>query len=264
MFFLEYSLILVAFALFIPIGFLLVEFLATLFPHQFNYITNQRTEPSATILIPAHNEEKVIIKCLNSLLPQLNDKNEIIVIADNCTDHTAQMARKKGLIVIERKNNEERGKGYAIDYGLKYLAKNPPEIVVILDGDCILEPKSLNSLILSSYVQQKPVQATYLMETKGNYSVKDRISAFAILVKNFVRSYGLKKLNSPCLLNGSGMAFPWSIISQVSTANDQTVDDMQLSVDLALLGYAPRYCPEAKVIGRLMEYDDAKSQRNNV
>lgn len=99
------------------------------------------------------------------------------------------------------------------------------------------------------------------METNSLSSIQDRISAFAILVKNFVRSYGLKQLNSPCLLNGSGMAFPWSIISQVSVANGQTVDDMQLSVDLALIGYPPCYCPEAKVTGRLMQHDDAKSQR---
>ncbi|WP_107666999.1 glycosyltransferase family 2 protein [Cyanothece sp. BG0011] len=262
MFFLESLFILLAFALFIPIGFLFVEFLATLFPFQSNCIINQPIRPSATILIPAHNEAKVITQCLNSLLPQLTDKDKVIVIADNCTDNTVDIVKNKGLTVIERQNNEQRGKGYAIDYGLKYLATHPPDIVVILDADCIITPQSLNALILSSYTQQKPIQGTYLMQTTANFSVNDRISALAILVKNFVRSYGLKKLNSPCLLNGSGMAFPWSIISQVSTANCQTVDDMQLTVDFALLGYPPRYCPEAKIMGRLMEYEDAKSQRN--
>ncbi|MDJ0729171.1 MAG: glycosyltransferase family 2 protein [Crocosphaera sp.] len=251
-----------AFILFIPIGFLLLEFLATLFPSQSNRYLEQSIRPSATILIPAHNEAKVITQCLNSLLPQLTSNDEVIVIADNCIDNTAHIVKEKGLTVIERYNNQQRGKGYAIDYGLKYLAANPPEIVVILDSDCILEPKSLDSLVVSSYIQQRPIQGTYLMETNADCSVKDRISAFAIVVKNLVRSYGLKQLNSPCLLNGSGMAFPWSIISQVSTANGQTVDDMQLSVDLAMLDYSPSYCPEAKVIGRLMQNDDGKSQRS--
>ena len=262
MFFLECCLILFAFILLIPISFLLLEFLATLFPHQSNCHIDPSLKPSSIILIPAHNEAQIITECLNSLLPQLSSNEQVIVIADNCTDNTAYIVRKQGITVIERENAQQRGKGYAIDYGLKYLASNPPDVVVILDADCLIQPQSIRTLIASSYLQKKPVQAIYLMKNNGDDSVKNRISSFAILVKNFVRSYGLKKLNSPCLLNGSGMAFPWSIISKISTANGQTVDDMQLSVDLAMLNYAPSFCTEAKVIGRLMKNNDAKIQRS--
>lgn len=155
----------------------------------------------------------MIGQSLDALRPQLMPCDRIVVIADNCTDQTAEIVRKKDITVIERYNNQQRGKGYALDYGINHLSNNPPDIVVILNADCFMEPETLNHLVTLAHIHQKPIQSTYLMKTDLNPSIKDRISAFAILVKNFVRPYGLKALNGPCLLNGSGMAFPWSLIT---------------------------------------------------
>ncbi|MEA5511642.1 glycosyltransferase family 2 protein [Crocosphaera sp. UHCC 0190] len=259
---LEIGLSLIAVLLLIPCLVLLVECLMSILPLNESLETHLENQPSFKILIPAHNEETVIEETLKSLLLQVNSPDEIIVIADNCTDRTAEIARKFEITVLERQDSEKRGKGYAIDYGIKFLNGKPPEIVIILDADCLMEPQTLGYLVQLSYAQQKPIQSTYLMETDLDPMLRDKISAFAILMKNFVRPYGLARLNSPCLLNGSGMAFPWSIISQVNLANNKTVDDMQLSVDLAIAGYAPSYCPQGKVIGRLMQQDQAQSQRS--
>ncbi|GBF79289.1 glycosyl transferase [Aphanothece sacrum FPU1] len=203
----------------------------------------------------------MISESLDALLTQLMPQDKIVVIADNCSDQTAEIVKEKGLTVIERQNSQQRGKGYAVDYGLKFLESNPPEVVVILDADSLMEANTLDYLVKLAYAKQKPIQSTYLMKTDLNPSMKDRISAFAIMVKNLVRPYGLTQFNMPCLLNGSGMAFPWSIIRQVPVANNHTVDDMQLSVDLAIAGYAPYYCPQGQVMGRLMQQDQGKSQR---
>ncbi|WP_227875699.1 glycosyltransferase family 2 protein [Aphanothece sacrum] len=235
--------------------------MASLCPSKPNYPTDHLIRPSAVILIPAHNEAKVISESLDALLTQLMPQDKIVVIADNCSDQTAEIVKEKGLTVIERQNSQQRGKGYAVDYGLKFLESNPPEVVVILDADSLMEANTLDYLVKLAYAKQKPIQSTYLMKTDLNPSMKDRISAFAIMVKNLVRPYGLTQFNMPCLLNGSGMAFPWSIIRQVPVANNHTVDDMQLSVDLAIAGYAPYYCPQGQVMGRLMQQDQGKSQR---
>ena len=58
------------------------------------------------------------------------------------------------------------------------------------------------------------------------------------------------------------MAFPWKIISQVDLANNKTVDDMQLSIDLAIAGYAASYFPQGRVTGRLMQKEQAQSQKS--
>ena len=164
--------------------------------------------------------------------------------------------------MIERENLTYRGKGYALDYGMKYIQDDPPEVVVILDGDCIIEPNTIAKIAAKAIATGRPVQSAYLMEQPEAPSLKDNISMFSIKVKNLVRLLGLNQLKLHCLLTGSGMAFPWSIINQVSLAGSKTTDDMQLTVDLALAGSTPVFCPEARVVGRLMKDKAAKSQRS--
>jgi cellulose synthase/poly-beta-1,6-N-acetylglucosamine synthase-like glycosyltransferase len=77
---------------------------------------------TATVLVPAHNEERVIKVTLESLIPTLGDQDRLIVIADHCTDATVAIASQMGAFVLERNNSQLRGKGYALDYGLQFLS----------------------------------------------------------------------------------------------------------------------------------------------
>lgn len=99
------------------------------------------------------------------------------------------------------------------------------------------------------------------MDQPDHPSLKDRISMFSLTVKNLVRLKGLNRLGWHSLLTGSGMAFPWSVISKVSLAGSKTTDDMQLTVDLVIAGDSPIFCQEALVTGRLMKNKHAQSQR---
>ena len=214
------------------------------------------------VLIPAHNEGLTIEKTLTTLLPQLTESDRAIVIADNCTDNTAEIARQFDVTVLERIDPGKLGKGYALDYGLQYLKSNAPSTVVLIDADCIVHPNTVQQIAEIALDSGRPIQATYLQDRPTEPTPKDTISALAILVKNFVRLQGLVNLNLPCLLYGTGMAFPWSVISAVSLANGNIVEDMQLAIDLAIAGYPPLYCPAAKVTGILpQEQQVVKSQR---
>ena len=229
-------------------------------PSHLNLTTIER--PKTTVLIPAHNEAEQIEAVLEVLLKQITEQDRVIVIADNCHDHTAELAKATGVTVLEREHLTNRGKGYALDYAMHHIKDNPPEVLVILDGDCIIKPHTLEKITCKAIATGRPVQATYLMEQPEETSLKDSISMFAIKVKNLVRLLGLNRLGWHCLLTGSGMAFPWSLISQVSLAGSKTTDDMQLTVDLALAGFSPVFCENALVVGRLMKDQDAQSQRS--
>jgi cellulose synthase/poly-beta-1,6-N-acetylglucosamine synthase-like glycosyltransferase len=222
------------------------------------------SRPRTTILIPAHNEAEQIVNVIQVLQTQLTEQDQVIVIADNCHDDTAELARSTKVKVLEREHKTDRGKGYALDYAIKYMFKNNinPEVLVILDGDCIVKPDTIKNITSKAIATGRPVQATYLMEQPDNPSLKDRVSMFSIKVKNQVRLLGLKRLGWHSLLTGSGMAFPWSLINDVSLAGSKTTDDMQLTVDLALAGSTPVFCENALVIGRLMKDQDAQSQRS--
>jgi cellulose synthase/poly-beta-1,6-N-acetylglucosamine synthase-like glycosyltransferase len=217
--------------------------------------------PRTTILVPAHNEEADITATVESLLGELQLGDRLIVIADNCSDRTAEVARQASAFVLERTDLGLKGKGYALDYGLNFLAKEPPEMVVFMDADCTVKPGSIKVLAQTAWELQRPVQSTYLMAQPAEATFRDQISAFAITLKNLVRPLGMKALGWPCLLTGSGMALPWSLLAPISLAGNRNADDMQLTVDLALQGMSPVYEPRSQVMGRLMQAEDAYSQR---
>ncbi|MEA5573933.1 glycosyltransferase family 2 protein [Calothrix sp. UHCC 0171] len=243
---------------------LLVECIAAIFPVVKQTGNHQSSLPNlkVAILVPAHNEETVITNTLSNLKITLKPQDELVVIADNCRDRTATIARNTGAIVLERKDSLHLGKGYALDYGLQYLANSAPDVVVFIDADCQVDKDAIAILSEMAMTTGKPVQANYLMTKPSQHSPKDSISAFAFKVKNLVRSQGMTRLGLPCLLAGTGMAFPWSVISSINTASADIVEDMKLGLDLSIVGYPPIFCPHARVIGNLPQNTEAaKSQR---
>ena len=185
-----------------------------------------------------------------SLRPELLPGDRLLVIADNCGDGTAEVARRAGVEVAEREDPGRRGKGYALRFGLDRLRQDPPEIVVVVDADCLVEPGAIGALARASVAAARPVQARYLMRPGPRASV---LSAFAFLVKNSVRPLGLWRLALPCQLMGTGMAFPWPLIERVQPEAGNLVEDLQLGADLARAGHPPLFVPEARVTSALPE-----------
>jgi cellulose synthase/poly-beta-1,6-N-acetylglucosamine synthase-like glycosyltransferase len=258
----EMVLLAIAFGLLVPIGVLFVECIVALVPPGTKADAINGIRPRIAVVVPAHNEEVGIGETLKKILPELTDADRLIVIADNCTDGTAAIARNCGATVVERQDLERRGKGYALDYGMRFIAADPPEVVVMIDADCIVDPGTIDRIARQAMTTGRPVQATYLMEQPANPNPKDAVSSLALLVKNLVRPQGLATMGLPCLLGGTGMAFPWSVIREAPLASGNIVEDMQLGLDLAIAGHSPIFCSQARVTGVLPQQNQAaKSQR---
>jgi cellulose synthase/poly-beta-1,6-N-acetylglucosamine synthase-like glycosyltransferase len=218
--------------------------------------------PSLAVLMPAHNEDLVIGNTLAALTAQLAAGDRLVVVADNCDDETAAIARQAGATVIERFNAVERGKGYALDFGMKHLATDPPDVVVLVDADCRVEPGAIAQIASLAHRTQRPTQAIYLMELSTDFKPSSAISALAFIVKNLVRPRGMDALGFPCLLTGTGMAFPWAQLVDAPLASGNIVEDMQLGLDLAIANYPPVLCRQARVTGILPQQEGAaRSQR---
>ncbi len=213
------------------------------------------------VLIPAHNESSGIIATLNSIRPQLKSTDRLLVVADNCNDDTAKISSANGAEVIERHDTENRGKGFALDFGICHLSQNAPDVVVIIDADCILEVDSLSRLAACAFYCDRPVQSLYLMKSPDGASLKTRIAEFAWLVKNLVRPLGNLRLGLPCELMGAGMAFPWGIISYAGLANGNIVEDMKLGIDLTKLGKPPLFYPDVLVTSYFPTTSEAQSEQ---
>ena len=243
---LNYLLVAAAIVLLLPVLVFLLQVLAAiLLPKSVFKLLAER--PSVAVLIPAHNESLVITKTIQTILPQLLPQDQLLVVADNCTDETANMARSLGANVVERFNTTLRGKGYALDHGIQYLHNRPPQVVMIVDADCSISAHFIQVLAQACVQLQRPVQALDLMLAPANANLKMKITEFAWAVKNKVRPLGFKALGLPCQLMGTGMAFLWTDITKMSLANGHIAEDMKLGIDFCRAAKAAVFIPDVLV-----------------
>lgn len=242
---------------------LFLETAASFLPGKTVTKTKEYMAARKAILMPAHNEALVIGDTVRNLIPHLSEQDRLIVIADNCDDQTAAIAKEEGAETIIRENLALRGKGYALDFGMSHLSKDPPQIVVIVDADCGVDPHSLDRISSHALETGRPVQAKYDLELPKNKPTNYLTTAsLAWDVKNFVRALGLKRLGLPCQLMGTGMAFPWHVIASANLKTGNIVEDLALGLELAKSGKAPIFMPEARVYSVFPESDEGqKTQR---
>lgn len=245
---LETVMIVGALILALPVIVLFLQVLASLLPRRAADMP-PGARPRIAVLIPAHNEQLVIGATLMSVARQLAPGDRLLVVADNCTDRTAEIARQQGAEVSERSDPLHRGKGYALDHGLRFLDQTTaPEVVIFLDADCALKDGCIQRLALTSMHSGRPVQATYLMARPEAGKKTASLVCLAWTVKDFVRPLGWHNLGLPCQLAGSGIAFPWAVARAVDLASGHLAEDLKQGLDLALQGRFPLFCPDAVVI----------------
>ena len=175
----------------------------------------------------------------------------VFVIADNCDDATAERARAAGASAWPRVDPDRRGKGYALNFAVDRLAASRPDVAVFIDADCLAGPDCIATIARLAHHYQRPIQAAYTMHAPESGGAISHISAFAVHVKNVVRPRGLQRLGLPCMLTGSGMAFPWKVLAAVRFPDEHIAEDARITTELASAGFAPMPCMEVQVSSEL-------------
>lgn len=251
-----------ALACMVPLLVLATEALAAVCSRRASRMPANVSSWRLAVLVPAHNEEHVLARTLVDIVACLEPRDRCVVVADNCSDGTAQSARTFPVEVLERHSESQRGKGFALDFGIEHLRSDPPDAVLIVDADCHVEPGSLHALMNVALKSGRPVQGGNVLYPPAHSGVGARLSAFAFHFKNHVRSLGMAQLGGPSLLFGTGMAFPWKVVDGAAWATSDAVEDMQLAVKLALDGNGARYAPIPCVSGVLpVDKTESKLQR---
>lgn len=203
-------------ALCVPACFLLVEILAGL--RRLRSLPANVTPLRAVLLIPAHNEAAGIALTLERLSGAGTLGMRVIVVADNCSDDTARIARESGVEVFERTSPMLRGKPHALEWALRLLDEDPPDVVVFMDADCWFHVGGPARLASQALTNMRPVQCIYLLEGQG-------LGAFAFRFRNEARLRGLQALGAPVQITGSGFAIPWEILRRVSVPLGELAED---------------------------------------
>ncbi|PNU04332.1 glycosyltransferase family 2 protein [Novosphingobium guangzhouense] len=219
--------------------------------------------PPFIIIMPAHDEAAGIEAAIRAAHAQLRSNDELLVVADNCSDDTAARARGLGATVIERHDAERRGKGHALEYGRAFIAAHRPDVraVLVFDADCRALPGSLPTLAAKAARCDAAVQGIFLLAASPDAGPVVRISGFAFLIKNLVRQQGLARLSGAALLHGSGMAFPRTMFLAMRWRGGSLVEDLEMGLDLLLAGQRVVVAPDARILSASSSIEGTGGQR---
>jgi cellulose synthase/poly-beta-1,6-N-acetylglucosamine synthase-like glycosyltransferase len=216
------------------------------------------------VIIPAHNEEAGIARTVSNLsrLDYPVELRRIVVVADNCSDATAERAREAGATVLERHNKELRGKGYALQLAFeRSLADGFADAVVVVDADTEVTSNLLHAFGLRLEAGAQAVQAHYGV-LNPHASWRTQLMAISMALFHKVRSLGRERLGVSCGLRGNGMCFTHAIIRQVPHEAFSIVEDLEYGIRLGQAGQRVHYAWEAEALGEMVSSEKAsRSQR---
>ncbi len=190
-------------------------------------------------IIPAHNEEAVVVNLIESLKNQNYNKElyDIYVIADNCTDKTAQVAREAGAIVYERFDPDKKTKGYALDWFLQQKIKEdaPYDAICVFDADNIVDKNFIKNMNKKLCQGEEVVQGYRDIKNPSDNWIT---SGYALFYWTMHRFYHLARYNvglSP-LLNGTGFMVKFDVLKPNGWKTVTLTEDIEFSLQRIIKG----------------------------
>jgi cellulose synthase/poly-beta-1,6-N-acetylglucosamine synthase-like glycosyltransferase len=242
-------------ALALPIVYLAVITISALAMHTSRTLRQRAASapehaPSFAFLVPSHNEEALLGTLLDSLTRQQYPRNRytVCVVADNCDDGTAAVAREGGAQVFERRDPGRRGKGYALAWLLAELDARGMrfDAYVVIDADSVIAPDFLATMAVELERGAHACQASNtVLNTMEAPSTALRWLAMTLM--NHVRPLGRNGIGGSSNLSGNGMCLSRSLLDRFPWQAFGLVEDYQYYLDIVAHGECVRYVPEAVV-----------------
>jgi cellulose synthase/poly-beta-1,6-N-acetylglucosamine synthase-like glycosyltransferase len=197
-----------------------------------------------TVLIPAHNEAGQLPHTLRSLAAADYPASHlrVLVVADNCTDSTAAMAKLHGADVITRTDPAHHGKGFALAFGLPHAVAGC-DAVIVLDADCTVNRDFLRRMsdgLRHADAVQAAVCSTNTATPAGY------VAAVGSRMDNATAA-GLNALGGRVPLRGTGMGFRRTLLERLPWVGFGPAEDVEYAATLAAHGVRVRCVPDAEV-----------------
>jgi cellulose synthase/poly-beta-1,6-N-acetylglucosamine synthase-like glycosyltransferase len=206
----------------------------------------------------------VIERVIGSLqqLDWPKDRFRVVVVADNCTDATASVAAAAGAEVIERREPQSRGKGYALDFAFKSShARGWADAVVVIDADAEVSTNLLEAFARRIERGAEAVQAHYGVSNTAA-SWRTRLLSIAKAAFHIVRSRARERLGLSCGIRGNGWAVTHRLLQRVPYRAFSLTEDLEYGIDLGYAGYRVHYADEAHADAEMVSREqDARKQR---
>lgn len=224
----------------------LISLLRIGFARPKNAVAVTDIHPRLLFLVPAHNEELLISSCIQSLLEMHYPRNRftVVVIADNCTDRTAELARTAGARCLEREDSARPGKPHAIAWALERLGFTNYEALVIVDADSLVNREFAASLGRVERLETKVLQAYNDVRNRDN--ALTRMAAVLSTVNHGI-AYRLKSSAGINVPLGAGMALGTEVLKTYGWKAFSIGEDWELYALLTEHGLPIRSVPGARL-----------------
>jgi cellulose synthase/poly-beta-1,6-N-acetylglucosamine synthase-like glycosyltransferase len=199
------------------------------------------------VIVPAHDEEGGIARTVTSLLKMdwPAERFRVLVVADNCSDATAAVARAAGANVLERQDAQRRGKGYALAFAFESsLAQASADAVVVIDADAEVSPNLLEAFAARIESGAMAVQAHYgILNPWASW--RTRLITIAKGAFHIVRSRARERLGLSCGVRGNGWCVTHALLRAYPYRCFSLVEDLEYGIALGLAGRRVAYADEA-------------------
>jgi cellulose synthase/poly-beta-1,6-N-acetylglucosamine synthase-like glycosyltransferase len=199
------------------------------------------------VIVPAHNESSVIARTVDSLrkIDWSADRYRILVVADNCTDNTAQIAAEHGAVVLERHDSIRRGKGYALQHAFNRSAVDGfADAVVVVDADAEVSSNLLEAFAARIETGEHAIQAHYgILNPWASW--RTRLITIAKAAFHIVRSRARERLGVSCGVRGNGWCVTHKLLQSVPYGAFSLTEDVEYGNTLGLAGVRVAYADEA-------------------
>jgi cellulose synthase/poly-beta-1,6-N-acetylglucosamine synthase-like glycosyltransferase len=224
---------------------------------------HQKPSQFIVILIPAHNESiglQAVLECCHAV-DYPKELYSVTVIADNCTDNTAQIAGECGAACLERFDTEKRGKGEALEWAIPQVLESNPDAIMILDADCFLDSQSLKTCDFELTRGRHVIQLPYLVSNPDD-SFGSYCQALARTIENLLFYQPKSKLGLSCFLLGTGMVFRRDILERFPWKCGGVTEDLEYSVQLIENNVRPVFVGDSGLVSPFpVDTDQLATQR---
>lgn len=201
---------------------------------------------SFCIVIPAHNEESDLGTTLRSCqaLRYPTQRVAVYVVADNCSDDTARVAREHTVHCLERNDKTKVGKGYALEFAFEHIDLDAHDAVAVLDADCVIDADALCALNRALLQGHKVLQACCIASNPDESAISYSLAVGNTMENHFF--YAPKsRLGMASLLHGTGMVLHRDILRRCPWNAHSVAEDVEYSLVLAKHGISVRFVEDA-------------------
>jgi cellulose synthase/poly-beta-1,6-N-acetylglucosamine synthase-like glycosyltransferase len=202
---------------------------------------------SLAIIVPAHNEEALIGRCVRSILASRPQFVEVLVVAHNCSDNTALEAERAGARVLHLNESSQSGKGCALHHGFSTALAEGFDAVLVIDADSVVSANLVDAVRNSFLSGSQAVQSRYeILAASSNR--RGQLMSLAFMGFNVIRPRGRQKLGLSVGIFGNGFGLRREVLERLPYEARSTTEDLEYHLTLVDAGIRVEFLNSAQVV----------------